>query len=185
MTRMTSGAVSDSVGRWYAVKVFYNRAVEVEASLNKLQIETYLPMTTVTSGNDGGKLIHREKPLIGSLLFIKADVDELKSVERLISGKGIMYRRPGEHKMPTPIPEAEMTLFKLVTSHIAGRVDFLGDDDVKWHEGDKVRVTAGPLEGAEGHICRIKGDRRLVVSVRGVCAVATSYIPSRFLKIIN
>ena len=33
-------------------------------------------------------------------------------------------------------------------------------------------------EGAEGIVRRIKGRRRLVVSITGVCAVATSFIPA-------
>lgn len=34
-------------------------------------------------------------------------------------------------------------------------------------EGDRVRVTGGIFEGVEGEFVRIKGDRRVVVSIRG------------------
>jgi transcription antitermination factor NusG len=47
-----------------------------------------------------------------------------------------------------------------------------------------VRVTEGPLKGAEGYIRRIRKDRRLLVSIEGVVAVATSYIPmSQLMKV--
>ena len=45
-----------------------------------------------------------------------------------------------------------------------------------------MRVTGGPFKGAEGHIKRIKRDRRLVVTIRGVVAVATTYIHPSLLR---
>lgn len=51
--------------------------------------------------------------------------------------------------------------------------------------GQRVRVLDGPLKGAEGVVKRLKGDRRLIVSISGVAAVATSYIPPSNLEKIN
>ena len=36
--------------------------------------------------------------------------------------------------------------------------------------------------GAEGQIVRVKGNRRLIVYLTGICAIATSYIPQCFLE---
>ena len=43
-------------------------------------------------------------------------------------------------------------------------------------------VTGGIFKGAEGYIKRIQGNKRLVVSIEGVVAVATSYIPAVYLE---
>ena len=43
-------------------------------------------------------------------------------------------------------------------------------------------MTGGPLKGAEGYIRRIKKDRRLLVCIEGVIAVASSYIPAELLE---
>ena len=51
--------------------------------------------------------------------------------------------------------------------------------------GDRVRVTEGVFKGAEGYIRRVKGNRRLIVSIEGVVAVATTYIPGCFLEKIT
>ena len=64
-------------------------------------------------------------------------------------------------------------------------LSYLGEDKPEYHKGDRVRVTDGVFKGAEGYVKRIKKDRRLVVSIRGVVAVATSYIPPQFLEIIS
>ena len=55
----------------------------------------------------------------------------------------------------------------------------------EWTKGDKVRVTGGLFEGAEGYIKRIKGNHRLVVAIEGITAVATSYIPTCYLERIE
>ena len=47
---------------------------------------------------------------------------------------------------------------------------------------EHVKVIDGTFKGAEGYICRIKKNHRLIITVHGVCAVATSYIPQAFLK---
>ena len=51
-----------------------------------------------------------------------------------------------------------------------------------YQKGDKVRVLDGPFKGAEGYVVRIKKDRRLVVTISGVAAIATSYIPMELLE---
>lgn len=43
-------------------------------------------------------------------------------------------------------------------------------------------MTDGPFKGAEGHIKRIKKDRRVVVAIGGVVAVAITYIHPKFLE---
>ena len=51
-------------------------------------------------------------------------------------------------------------------------------------KGDKVRITGGIFSGVEGVFVRVKGDRRVVVSIQGIMAVATAFIhPSLIEKI--
>ena len=60
--------------------------------------------------------------------------------------------------------------------------EFFPDEAIDYRSGDKVRVTGGPFKGAEGYIKRIRGNRRLIVALEGVIAVATTYIPGCFLE---
>ena len=65
----------------------------------------------------------------------------------------------------------------------AGGLEFFADDDfTRFRKGSKVRVKEGQLKGAEGYIKRIRKDRRLLVAIEGVIAVATSYIPPENLE---
>ena len=70
----------------------------------------------------------------------------------------------------------------LVTSSGEKGMEYLGADSTKFCRGERVRVIDGKFKGAEGYICRIKKNSRLVVAIQGVCAVATSYIPQSFIQ---
>lgn len=85
-------------------------------------------------------------------------------------------------KVPSLISEYEMDMFRLVTSSGAAGLDYFGGDSIVYGIGDRVRVTGGVFKGAEGYIKRIKGKRRLIVSITGICAVATSFIPNCFCR---
>lgn len=117
-------------------------------------------------------------------MFVRAEERYVVDLERRLTGKVMLYRRSGGRE-PAPIPDTEMEIFMLVTS-IRDRglepVDAFGAD---CRRGDRVRVTDGVFKGAEGYVRRIGKDRRLVVSIEGVVAVATSYIPLRFLQRID
>ncbi|MBR5354283.1 MAG: KOW motif-containing protein [Bacteroidales bacterium] len=149
--------------RWYAARVLYNRVRPIRDRLATDSVESFVP------------------EIIGSLVFIKATRDYIGMLEQDYFNRMWLYRDPLTHK-PSPIPDKEMEVFVFVCT--AGRrgLTFLGDDKAEYHQGDRVRVTDGTFKGAEGHIVRIKKDRRLVVTIRGVAAVATTFIHPQFLE---
>ena len=57
-----------SIMHWYAFKVFYNKVFEIEDSLNRDKIETYIPCERILVERGGVKKYVR-KPIISSLLF--------------------------------------------------------------------------------------------------------------------
>lgn len=110
----------------------------------------------------------------------------LKYAADLISefwGKVYFYLNP-ERKQPAPIPERQMNNFILVTS-VTDDLIPLTDVTEEFLKGDRVRVTGGLFQGAEGVVKRIKGHQRLVVSINCFTAVATCYIRPEFLEKIT
>jgi len=122
--------------------------------------------------------------VVTSLVFLHETETYLKKFEQDNFSRLWIYRDLQTHK-PTPIPDREMEVFIFVCSAGKQGLTYLGDDKPEYHQGDLVKVTDGPFKGAEGHIKRIKKDRRLVVSIRGVAAVATTYIHPQFLEIVK
>ena len=78
--------------------------------------------------------------------------------------------------------DKQMELFMEVCRMKDSGLEYLGDDDPKYHQGDRVRVIDGIFKGFEGHIKRIRHDRKLIVTIEGVAAFATGYIPPSMLE---
>ena len=151
---------------WYAAKVKYNRTLPIREQLAMDRVNHFVP------------------EIIGSLVFLQTTDEYLSRFEQDNFSRLWLYRDPLTRK-PAPIPDREMEVFIFVCSAGKQGLTYLGDDKPEYHQGDRVRVTDGPFKGAEGHIKRIKKDRRLVVSISGVAAVATTYIHPQFLETIT
>lgn len=146
---------------WFALKVFYNKVFEIEESLKKDDIDCYFPCEYAVVMRNGVRKIIR-KPIISSILFFHSTTLRAMEIQRQFTDKVILYTRDKElKKVPLIIPDREMNIFMLVTSSGEKGMEYLG---------------------AEGYICRIKKNSRLVVAIQGVCAVATSYIPQSFIQ---
>ena len=197
--------MEDSKLNWYALKVFFGKVFEYEARLGDMDLETYIPvrkdllkgeehmraMRRLATPDDRrrdnqfeqvGPLIYKRVPVVSSLLFVRAPKERLKEIETCIKDKGFIYKTADRETFAV-IPDKQMAMFQLVCSSGAEGLDFFADDDLtRYKAGDKVRVLEGPLKGAEGYIKRIRKDRRLLVSIEGFIAVATSFIPPQFLE---
>ena len=172
--------------RWYALKVFYRKVPELRADLSRVGIEYYYPLQ-----DDG-------KPYVQSLLFVRCSERQIEQLrfKEPVSGSFSVYshlekrrrlfsEETYERLVPAPIDEQEMAVFMLVTSASPDKYEILGPDEAKYHTGELVRVTSGPFEGLEGRVKRIKKDRRLVVCITGVVAVATVHIDPRLLEPVD
>lgn len=184
---------------WYALKVFYNKVFEIEKALQKERFEVYFPVrkeqvraealrrvdTSTKYERVGDKVVFRRIPVVNSLLFVKAGEDDIAKIQQLVYGHALVYYN-AERTAPAVIPDREMAIFRMVAESGADGLQFFSDESiVNFRQGNKVRVTAGPLKGAEGYIKRIKRDRRLLVAIEGFVAVATSYIPPEMLETIG
>ncbi|MBQ6068577.1 MAG: UpxY family transcription antiterminator [Bacteroidales bacterium] len=158
-------AMSEEV-RWYAVKVYYNRMTLLREQLTVDGVEFFIPS------------------MITSLLFVHTTTSYLTQFVDVYHDRLWVYRDLVSNK-PSAIPDREMEVFIFVCTAGQQGLSYLGDDKPEYHKGDRVRVTEGQFKGAEGYIKRIKKDRRLIVSIRGVAAVATAYIPPQFLETIS
>ena len=153
--------------RWYAFKVYYNRVQPLIADCKEAGTEFFAPTG-----------------VIGSLLFVRCDQATLAHLAVKYHGRAWLYRN-AEGTRAAAIPDHEMEVFRFVVTAGHEGLQLLGDDRPEYHEGDRVVVTDGPFKGAEGHVRRIKRDRRLVVAIRGVVAVATTYIHPSLLKKVD
>jgi transcription antitermination factor NusG len=190
---------------WYALKVFYNKVFDIEDELFRAGLETYIPVRKVElkgeefhrvrkrlatpdeTRNDrkyeqAGPKIYKRVTIVSSLLFVRCPEESLPWIESILYDKGFIYKT-ADRKKPSVIPDRQMEMFRLVTASGDENLEFFSDESItRYAQGDRVRVKAGPLKGAEGYIKRIRRDRRLLVAIEGFIAVATSFIPPQLLE---
>lgn len=179
-----SQSVADEPLHWFALSVRNNKVLDARERLAPLCADTYVPLTVRVDP----KGRRTEVPAVSRLLFVRTTAGELLELER-VSGQGTIpaffIYRDTTRRAPQVIPEGQMRMFMLVSS--AGEADLVYLDSVpaNYQAGQRVRVIEGVFKGAEGRVRRVRRDRRVVVEIAGVCAVALPFLHHSFLQIIE
>ncbi len=167
---------------WFAIRVTYNREMMVKQDLDNKGVENFVPMQYIYSIKDG-KRIKKLVPTIHNLIFIHVHRKWLKEYKAQTT-LPIRYIMDREKNEPLTIPERQMTNFIAVAGTFDEQLIYVPIAPGDFQKGEKVRITGGIFAGAEGIFIRFKGDRRVVVTIPGVVAVATTFIhPSLIEKI--
>lgn len=172
--------------RWFPMRVTYNRELKVKSELDDLHIENFIPMQYKIVDTPDGR--HRKLvPAIHNLIFVRSAQTELSALK--------MTRKELEplrymHRVRTDtgrseilwIPDREMENFLMVACREDDSIRYLDYDSLVGRQGKPVRVIDGPFAGVEGTIVRIQRNKRVVVKIEGVAAVAITFVPPSFLE---
>lgn len=144
---------------WYAIWTRSHCERLVAEQLAGKGFATFLPEMGARSTRDG-KAHVVPVPMFPGYLFLRHVMDKRSYVE-ILKARGIVRILDGGWQRLTPIANEEVgAIQRLVESG----VPILRH--AYFHEGDPVRVVAGPLAGVEGMFLRDRPHRgRLVVSV--------------------
>ena len=150
---------------WYAVYTRSRHEQQASLRLAEKSIETFFPRIEVWSQwKDRRKRI--QKPLFAGYLFVHTEMDPYRRIE-ILETNGVVKILGAHNEGPLPIPDSQIdSIRRILTADVA----------FSYHPylnvGDRVRVVAGPLAGAEGillgHRSRKSGSSsgvKLVVSV--------------------
>lgn len=177
--------------RWFVLRATYNRASKAYDVLTGKGVEAYLPVHQVEKELNGKKKRVAE-PLLPNLLFVYATAEEVETcVKRTpeLSFLSYYYNHfqtdPSGKNRPLTIDYDEMMNFIRVTCVDNGYVRIVSTEQCCFKGGDKVRVIEGAFAGVEGRVARVSGQQCVVVDLKGVCLVATAYIPTGFLMRIT
>lgn len=167
---------------WYAIRVTFNREMKVKEDLDLRGIESFIPMKYVM-GTRRGRRVKKLVPTIHNLIFFRIEpsvMREYKATTKL----PIRYIMNPATKKPVVVPDKEMQNFIAVAGTYDEQLVYVTPKPGQFTRGDRVRILGGPFEGAEGILKRVKGDSRVIVTVQGLVAVATTAIhPSLLEKI--
>ena len=140
---------------WYALRTKSRHEKLVRDQLDKQGIEPLLPtVKRLSQWKDRKKEI--EVPLFAGYCFVRFSQQEKAPVQKTIGVVEIV----GSGTRPEPIPEQEIdALRQLMTSVLPY------DPHPYLHEGMRVEVIRGPLQGIHGTLLRKEKRHRLVIGV--------------------
>jgi transcription antitermination factor NusG len=134
--------------KWFALQVRTGLESVCSRALGSKGYEEFLPLST--------KAGVRAQALFPGYLFCRINGD----VKGLVVTTPGVIRIVGCGGIPSPIADEEIATIRSVVES--------GCPTYSWpylQTGQKVRLTGGPLEGAEGILLQVKNCQRLVVSI--------------------
>ena len=175
----------DTDTKWYVLRVTYQRELSTKEYLDKLHVENFVPVRVVRRRDSKGRFSRVREAAVHNYIFVRSTrevIDDLKTF-RLPILRYVMHQQNGDNQIMT-VPESQMRNFIAVAANIDEPVIFLSPEEVVLSKGDKVRITDGVFMGVEGTFMRVKNtrDRRVVVKIDGITAVATASIPSALVE---
>lgn len=175
---------------WYVLFAANGKAVKIKPCLEEASIEYFFPIYYKDRKIRGSERYERVSlPLLGNLIFVKSSkiiLDPvLQELKLKLSISSDLYYRDYCDKKVIIIPENQMQNFIAVAGNEKERIVYLSNDEVNLQKGTKVRITGGAFNGVEGIFMRVKGDKRVVVSIPNLFSVATAFIPSCYVQEIE
>jgi len=182
--------VKASKSCWYPMRVTYSQELKIKAGLDEEGIENFLPMTYQLIESGGNR--HRSLvPAIHNLIFVHSTqerITHLKMYNKAFASLRYMMA-PSLIGFSKPeiltIRDREMENFIRVASVADDSVMFLDWSTIADKVSRRVMVADGPFAGVEGVIMRIRRNKHVVVQLKGIAAVAITFVPPAFLKLLD
>lgn len=170
--------------KWFALRVTYSRELKFQALLQEAGFQTFVPMcrrTVVRNGKKEQKIV----PAVSNLCFVKSRKSDLDQfMQPMGEACPARYIWDRSTRQPIVVPTKPMEDFMKVSLAMVDDVIYLQEISAKLREGQRVRVKAGPFEGVEGTVIRVKRSRRVMVELPGMLAIATTFVKPEELEIL-
>lgn len=160
--------------QWNAIYVKSRTEKKVAETLAAKNIETYAPLIkTMRQWSDRKKMV--ELPLLNGYVFVKIDPREQDIVAQ---AKGVVNFVRSEKKIAT-IRDAEINRLKQLVE--LGYQLEAHAITKEYKEGDKVKISSGPLKGIEGYVFESKSGRQIEVLLESIGQCIRVKLPKELL----
>ncbi len=152
--------------------------------MDEKKVQSFIPMKYEVIVKDEQK-VYMEIPAIHNLIFIYSTREFLDECHAKRDGVPMFYMFDSVTRQPIIVRDSEMNVFMRVTKMCCENLLYLKDGIEKFYSMPKVRVMAGRFAGTEGYVVRVRRDRKVVLALHGIVAVAISGIHHSLLQIIE
>lgn len=169
---------------WFAMRATYRREMDAMRLLEKERLACFVPMQYKFSVKKGKK-VRALVPVVHNLLFVHARPSEVKRVKALVTY--LQYITDTRSGQKIVVPDKQMQRFIAVSGTYDDQLLYFRPEELNLSKGTRVRITGGEFEGQEGVFLKVKGarDRRVVIEIQGVIAVAMATIHPELIEVIE
>ncbi|WP_300697953.1 UpxY family transcription antiterminator [uncultured Bacteroides sp.] len=166
------------------MRATYRREPDAMRLLEEEHLGCFVPMQYKVVMKRGKK-VRALVPVVHNLLFVHACPSDVKRVKSKVSY--LQYITDTRSGRKIIIPDVEMQRFIAVAGTYNDHLLYFQPDELNLSIGTRVRITGGDFEGHEGVFLKVKGarDRRVVIAVQGVIAVAMATIHPDLIEVIK
>lgn len=170
--------------QWFAMRATYRRGLQIKSLLDQKGISNFIPMhyeIRIRNGRKKRELV----PVISDLIFVYAAQPELQWIKD--RNPCLQYMIDIRNGQKIIVPNEQMRQFIAVAGTYDEHLIFFSPNEVNLRKGTKVRITGGDFGGYEGVFIKVKGarDRRVVISLKGIIAMAMATLPPDLIEIID
>ena len=121
------------------------------------------------------------------LLRVFAGGERQQLIPRRLISLRTMVRMSEGLLVPVIVPDREMASFIRVSGNKEEKIAYLDPSKLDFKKGDRVRVIGGSFVGVEGVFMQIGGkhEKRVIIQIEGLIAVATAAIPASLVEKIG
>lgn len=174
--------IEKEVEIWYAMRATYRREPDAMHLLKKENLGCFIPMQYKIC-------IKKEKvrALVPVVHICFCPCPSFRCAACQVSShlSAIYHRYP--QWAEDYCPRRSDAAFHCRIRHFDDHLLYFQPDELNLSKGTKVRITGGEFEGQEGIFLKVKGarDRRVVIEIQGVIAVAMATIHPDLIEVIG
>ena len=169
--------------RWYVLRCAGRQELKLRYELERFRHECFVPLLRRRKLK-GTRRVMELYPAVAGVVFAFVNETELKYFLERSKIRCFPWRDCATDA-PLIVADRDMRNFIGVAGTSDEQLIYLESNPVNWKKGQKVRIISGPMKGYEGRFVRVKGDRRVVVEIPGVIAVATGFIHPSFVEPVS
>ena len=178
---------SKSTALWFAMSAPYRRELKAKAFLESKSVECFVPMKSAVIERRSGIKSRQQVPAIHNLIFVHASKEEIQELKNGKDFLQYMTRPLNGKNIPITVPDKQMQQFIAATQAANEELVYLQPEEIDLKKGTRVRVHGGTFDGAEGLFVKVRGkrNRRVVLLIEGVTAVALAEISPDLIEVIK
>lgn len=174
---------------WYTLRATYGREKKAYEYIIAQGVEAFYPTMIVPVKDPEGKKIYREVSLLPNIFFIHTT--ETVAKRFVFESKTLHYLRfyynvhHDGSKEPLIVPDQQMHSLQTICAARDENIMLVPNEITKFTKGQLVRIIDGAFSGVIGRVARYHGQQRVGVIIDGILTLATAYVPSACLEIIE